>query len=704
MTSSGTIAGRRLSAFDILAPIWVLYALAVAQPLLDLLGRNAEFFLARSSPPLDIIVLGVVVAIGIPTLIAVAVMAVQEIHGPTGRRLLFIVLTLLAGQLGLQVIERTPLESLPGPIELAIGLVLGALLAIGILQLDVFRSAVRFVFVAPLVVLGLFLFTSSASQLIFSAPALAEPAQVEITDPAPIVMVVFDEFPVASLIDGDGNLQSDVYPNFARLAQDGTFFSNATTVQQQTERALPAILTGVDPPAAGKLPSVNDYPANLFTLLAESYDIHAQEAVTDMCPEYACANTNRTILAFGQRMDSLIDDLRIVSGHLYLPDDMAANLPPIDQTWSNFAGADAVQAGDFDIIARFNEEVDKDRRVPVAQLIDSIEPASGEPDLYFLHALLPHIPWQYLPSGQTFPTVSPIPGSIPRGWTDDKWLVDQAYQLHLLQVQYVDTIIGELIDRLEARDLYDDALIVILADHGVTVRPSIPHRRIANEETLGDIAAVPLFIKRPHQEVGGQDDYRAETIDVLPTMADVLGLDVPWEVEGTSLFAEDRPERTKSQITGDEGVFTFGVDGSEARAVAARKIDSFGPSGPFGLAPPGYANLLGVPIADLAVSVSPDVEATIRDQGLYAAVDLDGPLLPARISGTIRGAAGPGDDLIVAISVNGNVVAVTRSFVKDDATLVEYAAMIPPDSFVEGDNSVELFLVTADGSLQRIAP
>lgn len=688
---------KRIPPFDILASIWVLYALGVAQPMLDLLGRNAEFFLARSSPPLDIIIVGLGVAIAVPTLIAVAIMAIQELHGPTGRRLHFIVLTLLAGQLALQVIERTPLEMLPGAVEMAMSLVIGAVVAVGILQLELLRTAVRFASIAPLVVAGLFLFGSSVSQLVTGSPALAQPSEVTVTDPAPIVMIIFDEFPVASLMDGDGNLQEEVYPNFARLAEEGTWFRNAITVQQQTERSVPAILTGIDPGETSALPMVNDYPANLFTLLADAYEIHAIEAVTQMCPEYACENTGRTRVPFGQRIDSLVDDIRVISGHLYLPEDLTRGLPPIDETWTNFGGGETVDEADFDIIARFNEKVDEDRRVPIAQLIAAIEPASAEPDLYYLHALLPHIPWTYLPTGQTFPSVSPIPGSVPRGWTGDEWLVDQAYQLHLIQVQYVDTIIGELIDRLEEQGIYDDSLIILLADHGVTVRPNIPHRRIANEETLGDIAAVPLFIKQPNQERGGPDDYRAETVDVLPTIADVIGVDIPWAVEGTSLFAEDRPVRTQSQITGDEGVFVFGVDGSEARAVAARKIQHFGPDGPFGLAPPGYAELLGVPLGDLSTTASEDVSATIRDLDGFAAVDLTGPSLPARISGTIRGVdEGVGNELIIAVAINGEVAAVTRSFISDQSDLIEYAAMIPPSSFRDGSNDVGIYLVGGD--------
>ena len=66
----------------------------------------------------------------------------------------------------------------------------------------------------------------------------------EIQSPVPIVLLVFDEFPVATLIDSQGNLLSDLFPNFAELAGDGVWYRNAVGVRQQTEEALPSILSG----------------------------------------------------------------------------------------------------------------------------------------------------------------------------------------------------------------------------------------------------------------------------------------------------------------------------------------------------------------------------------------------------------------------------------------------------------------------------
>ncbi len=679
---------------DVLLSSVVLFVLAVTQPVLDLLGRNAEFFLAQATPPIDIVLLGFMLAIGIPLLIGLMVVGVRKLHQPTGTALHGILLALLGGILALQIISSTPVGRLPGWVEIVLAAVAGVLLAIAFYRYEPLRSAGRFAAIAPIVVLGLFLFGSSASQLVFASGEIAKPSHVSIDNPVPIVMVIFDEFPVASIMDDDGNINEEIYPGFARLAEDGTWFRNAVTVQQQTENSLPAILSGKNPPA-GKLPTAGDHPFTLFTLLADSYDLQVLEAVTDLCPEYACENMSRQVRPLADRWGALIEDLTVVSGHLFLPDDMADDLPPIDTTWSNFSGGGT--ENDFDMTSRFQElTYSADRRHPIAQFTDSLGEAPDEPRLSFLHALVPHVPWTYLPSGQTYSAPDAAPGSKSPGWGDDVWLVDQAYQMHLMQVGYVDTVVEEMIEQLEQAGTYDDTMIIVVADHGITVRPNTPHRRIVTEETVGDIAAIPLFIKRPHQEHGGIDDYRAETVDIMPTIAATLGIDLPWATDGSSLFGDDRLERDESRIEGSEGVIIFGTDGSEARAVAARKIEHFGTNGPFGLAPPGHADLLNRSVEEFRASQDSELTATVRDPKAFKTVDLEGPVVPAWISGTIARRGSDGEDLLLAIVVNGRIAAVTRTSETEEGA-TQFGAVIPPESFVNGDNDVDLYLIRGSG-------
>jgi hypothetical protein len=688
-----------IKPLDVVVSTVVLFVLAIAQPLLDLLGRNAEFFLARSSPALDIVLLAVGLTLVVPALLGLLLVWIGRLNEKLGKLLHGAVITFLAGVFALQVIELAPLSSASPWFELLLSLLIGLGAAAAFYRVEVVRSGVRFASIAPVIVLGLFIFTSSVSQLIFGSPAIAQLAEIAVADPTSVVIVVFDEMPVASFMDDEGAIQEDIYPSLAKLAQDGTWFRNAITVHQQTEESVPAILSGKHT-QANKIPTAGDHPFTLFTLLADTYEIKALENVTDLCPAYACENTARPQYPMTERWSTLVDDLRIVAGHLFLPSDMTASLPPIDSSWSNFSGG---EASEFDITDLFREAAyEVGRLAPIREFVDSIEPSDGQPTLFYLHALLPHVPWEYLPTGQKFVDSSAAPGSVSPGWGSDEWLVDQAYQRHLLQVGYVDNVVGQIIDRLESQDMYDDALVVVVADHGVTVRPNIYHRREATDETVGDIAAIPLFIKQPNQSDGGVDDYRAETIDVLPTIADALGIDVPWSVDGASLLLSERPERLESEIKGSKGVVVFGVDGSEARAIASRKIEHFGTDGPYGLAPNGHADLLGMAVATLTVAPADGYSAFVADPMNYRDVDVDGLAVPTWVKGAVTTPHSAYEHLVIGVAVNGRIAAVTRTY-KTEGEHTAFGAMIPVDSLVDGHNEIALILIEGTGTTRKLS-
>ena len=98
-------------------------------------------------------------------------------------------------------------------------------------------------------------------------------------------------------------------------------------------------------------------------------------------------------------------------------------------------------------------------------------------------------------------------------------------------MQYVDRLLGRLLGALRARDLFDDAVIVVTADHGAAFATGQP-RRPANRANVGVIAPVPFFVKLPGQPDGRVDDRAVRTIDVLPTIAKAAGVRVPWKADG----------------------------------------------------------------------------------------------------------------------------------------------------------------------------
>jgi hypothetical protein len=685
-------ARRAIPVVDVVVSCIVLYEFAIAQPLLDLLGRNAEFFVARHSPPFDVIATALIAAVLVPAVIGLVVAGVSSLHATSGTVVHWIVLSVLGGLLAVQIFKRTPIADLAGWIQIALALALGALFTFLYYRSAQLRWTLRFGAITPLLFAGLFVFASPVSKLVFGSPSEALGA-VAVGEPAPVVMLVFDEFPVASLMDEDGDLQRDMYPNFARLADDGTWYRNATGVQQQTMQAVPAILTGVDPPP-DKLPMAADYPNSLFTLLADAYDIRAFEPVTELCPDYACPDPTDTEVSTAQRWRTLSSDLAVISGHLFLPDDFTKGLPSIDHAGSNFA-AEQETIEDYDIVTKFNERVREDRRIYVENFIDGLAEQGADPTLHYIHVLYPHFPWNTLPTGQTYSTPVPYPATVTTGWGSDEWLVAQVYQQHLLQVQFVDTILGRVLQQLDRAGVYDETLVVVTADHGIAIKPNVVHRRVILPDTVGEVAAVPLFIKTPHQTRGGVDDYRAETIDVLPTIADALDVDVPWTTDGVSLDSPNRPVRTQSQMNGAEGVVTFGVDGSEVRAVAARKVEIFGDDGPYGLTPPGQQDLLGAAVASLDVEPAGAVRGIIDNAAAYNHVDLQADGLPTTVIGQLDGGAGD-EHHVVAVVVNGEVAAVTRTY--DSEGIQAFYALVPPDALVEGTNDLELLLVGGTGT------
>ena len=113
-------------------------------------------------------------------------------------------------------------------------------------------------------------------------------------------MILLDEFPLRSLLDARGRIDRRVYPNFAALADQSTWYRNATGVSGYTPWALPAMLTG-NYPAEARAPSWAAYPDNLFTLLGRSYEVRAYETISQLCPPRLCPSLTGNLEQTGLR-------------------------------------------------------------------------------------------------------------------------------------------------------------------------------------------------------------------------------------------------------------------------------------------------------------------------------------------------------------------------------------------------------------------
>ncbi|MFP8873067.1 MAG: sulfatase-like hydrolase/transferase, partial [Myxococcota bacterium] len=103
-------------------------------------------------------------------------------------------------------------------------------------------------------------------------------------------------------------------------------------------------------------------------------------------------------------------------------------------------------------------------------------------------------------------------------------------------IRYVDAGVGALLEGMRRQGLYDESLIVLLADHGEAF---FDHGHFGHNRTLyDDMVRIPLMMKFPRAAgvAPRRIDALVETVDVLPTLFDFLGFPIPVNFEGHSLW------------------------------------------------------------------------------------------------------------------------------------------------------------------------
>jgi len=680
----------------------VLWAFAVAQPLLDLLGDAPEFFVARGNTRWDIILLAVVVTLVPPLLLVGVEWLAGLVSEPLRDAIHLLFVGLLFAAFLLQLVDGV---GAAGAALIAYSVAGGAVAALAYARLEAPRQLLTVLSPAPLVFLFLFLVVAPVSKLILPG-AEAETVDVTIPGKTPVVVIVFDELSGLVLLGPDGRIDAARYPNFARLAGEATWYRNATTVSDYTDHALPALLTG-DVTERGSAPIASDHPTNLFTLLGGKYSFDVTEPVTDLCPHRLCPNEADEAGTRGQRWRELARDLPLVSLHLLLPDDLADDLPPVDRSFGNFrtgGGGDGdgptegptegATGRALEAFASISERV---------QIFDAFERrlahAPSGAHFSFMHLQMPHNPYHFLPNGQRYPDgLRAIPGlnpadGLPGGvWAKDAALTRQALERYLLQVRYTDAMLGVILDRLEQNGSYNRSLVAVLADHGASFTPGEPHRSVT-EGNLAEIASIPLFIKAPGQRLGRIDDANVHITDLLPTLAARLDVKLPFGTDGqVADRAGDggeitvRPTRNAPDLSLPFDEFVRRRD-----ALVARDRSLFG-VGADGLYEAGAAaDLIGRPVSSLAEPTGAG-RFSLDGAGLLADVDPGAEVVPAFVTGSLTGVR---SGARLAVAVDGRVVASAATFDEGDAE--RFAAIVPAGAFRKGAADVELIELTAAG-------
>ena len=126
-------------------------------------------------------------------------------------------------------------------------------------------------------------------------------------------------------------------------------------------------------------------------------------------------------------------------------------------------------------------------------------------------------------------------------WVDRRYQLNlsetkkrEAMQAYWASISFVDAQLGRILDAVEELGLSDNTIIVFWSDHGYHMGE---HQLWQKTTLFENSARVPMMIASPqHRKTAGlPTESVAELVDLYPTLADLVGLDAPQHLVGTSL-------------------------------------------------------------------------------------------------------------------------------------------------------------------------
>jgi len=722
-TGPAATRSRRRLALDRLLVLAGLCGLAVAQPLLELLGKNPSTFQYRGLAGTQIAWFAVAVVV-VPPVVLWLVGVVADLAGHrTGTAVHLATVALLLFCVGVLLAKAV---SDAAWFDLVVGLAAAAGGTWAYARVAAVGLWLRLLAAANLVFLFTFCFASPASDWITTPDQVAADTQFSGVgaggQPPSVLLLVLDELPTQSMLDGDGEVDAVRFPNLARFAGDATWYRHASTVSPFTQSAVPALLDAQDPHGD---PIWTDHPDNLFSLLAASHHLIVSESLTKLCGFEVCAGEpvpppdgggDEAVDAGARSTEwaALAGDVRRLwvervgpgpAGQARTFDDFEEDLTRPGEAADAAGSSSSESNGEALTTVPANQQLDgyfasslANQPTRLTSFLDALQP-TDQPFFAFFHLVLPHQPWFSREDGTRYRT----PGDYTGPDISSPWRARVTRQRHLLQAQYTDRLVGLVLDRLQATGEYDDAVVVVASDHGASFEPGESVRSI-EDRNLDDIAYAPLLIKAPGQEEGAVDDRNVLTVDVVPTVAALLGTEPTWDVDGVTLTDDPAiDERGDDKyVYSYTDAFTYDFLGIEEfddrERFRAMRADVFDPVSRRD--DPIVALYADQPGAALIGRRADEVFVSGGDDALVRGLDdLRGPRDDEPLGEVIGLVPGAPAGAEVVVAVNGTVVGVSPVF--DDATTSrQFVVLLPAGVLRTGQgatNEVRIGVLDRDG-------
>ena len=204
----------------------------------------------------------------------------------------------------------------------------------------------------------------------------------------------------------------------------------------------------------------------------------------------------------------------------------------------------------------------------VGEVLDELEQLSADGEPWFVHASIyrPHPPFVVPEPYHDLVDPAEVPEPIldepgdnhPFLATARAWVAPPTDPLDLRQVRAtyygmmaeVDTQMGRLLTGLDDLGVADQTIVVVTSDHGEMLGD---HGLMSKLGFFDQSFHIPLIIRYPALEgpAGGVVDRFTENVDLMPTLLDLAGAEVPRQCQGRSLrpfLTGEEPNQWRSAV------------------------------------------------------------------------------------------------------------------------------------------------------------
>lgn len=319
----------------------------------------------------------------------------------------------------------------------------------------------------------------------------------EVGSPHPVILIDIDTLRADHL--GCYGYQRDTSPTIDRLASEGLLFEWAFAQAPNTPPSQTSILTSLYPHSHGRMSS-KDILSEEITTLAEvmAENGFKTAAFVDggfMAPRWGLDQGFQRYVSRPQKKKGL------------------AALGPRIKQWVE----ENAEENFFLLIHTYDVHTSYD---PPPPFRDS-----------FLQGVAPSTPG-FEPTAKTMKT---LVAKGRKGHTNILTAEDVEYAKALYDggILYVDHWLESFVDDLERLGLMDTATLVVLSDHGEEFQE---HGSVLHEKLYATVTRIPLIIRPPGGTKGRRISQVVESIDVMPTILEMVGVPLPVSpVEGQSL-------------------------------------------------------------------------------------------------------------------------------------------------------------------------